>query len=60
MFLEIEGEICINLMMITQYILRHAQRKAMVYVGGMLFESEIAYRYLSGPNGKALKITTSE
>lgn len=59
MFLEIEGEELINVMLIERYKLRRGQEVAILWVGGVMLESKLAYAYLS-KHGKNLIVTVDD
>lgn len=59
MFLEIEGEQCINVMLIERYQLRRGKEEAVIWIGAQMLESKLAYAYLV-KHGKSLLVTADD
>ncbi len=48
MFLEIEGDVWVNVMLLSTVNMRHAKKLAVATSGANQFESAILYHYLMG------------
>ncbi len=46
MFLEIEGDVLVNVMLLSTVNMRHSKQQAVATMGAQQFESYILYKYL--------------